>query len=159
MRAYADTSFLVRLLVRDPDNAAADAAHRRIGRPFLIYTPFHHLEVANALRLRTFMASHGALAATKRQAKREEAEAMRRLAGCLATGRFLDTPMPWDAAAERGMRLSEEHSRRVGARGFDILHVAAALQLHAKDFVTCDIRQATLAKAAGLKVTLVHRDK
>lgn len=159
MKAYADTSFLVRLLVRDSDNAAADAAHRRIGRPLLIYTPFHHLEVTNALRLRTFMACHGALPATKRQAKREEAEAMRRLESCFATGRFLDTPMPWDAAVADGTRLSEQHCHRIGARGFDILHVGAALQLHAKHFITCDFRQATLAKAAGLKVTLVHWDK
>jgi len=92
MKAYADTSFLVRLLVRDADNAAADAAHRKIGGPFLIYTPYHNLEVTNALRLRTFMAGHGSGPATKRQAKREEAEALRRLKNCLTTGRFLDPP-------------------------------------------------------------------
>jgi len=159
MKAYADTSFLVRLLVRDADNAAADAAHRKIGGPFLIYTPYHNLEVTNALRLRTFMAGHGSGPATKRQAKREEAEVLRRLKNCLTTGRFLDSTMPWEAATDRAVRLSEDHCHRLGVRGFDILHVAAALEWPGTDFITCDLRRAALAKAAGLKVTLVQRTK
>ena len=35
---------------------------------------------------------------------------------------------------------------------FDLLHVALALTLGATEFLTFDARQATLAKAAGLKV-------
>ena len=157
MKMYADTSFLVRLLVRDADNEAALAAHRRIGRPFLIYTPFHALEVTNALRLRTFAVAD-AVSAIKRQARKDQEEAERRLRACVAKGLFLSTPMPWDAAAERAAELSATFSQRLGARSFDLLHVAAALELRFKEFITADSRQAAVAKAAGLKVVLVRRE-
>lgn len=55
MKAYADTSFLVRLLIHDADNASAVDAHRSLGWPLLIYTPNHRLEVTNELRLHTLM--------------------------------------------------------------------------------------------------------
>lgn len=85
MKIYADTSFLLRLLVRDQDTEDAIAAHRRLGRPNLVFTPFHEVEATNALRIRTFMASHGAGATTKRRALRDEAEALRRLQGAVTT--------------------------------------------------------------------------
>jgi predicted nucleic acid-binding protein len=49
-------------------------------------------------------------------------------------------------------RLSALHSERLGTRILDILHVAAALVNGSRVFITFDIRQAKLAKAAGLKV-------
>jgi len=39
-----------------------------------------------------------------------------------------------------------------GYRAFDVLHVATALTLSARVFLTFDGDQAALAKAAGLKV-------
>ena len=158
MKTYADTSFLLRLLIRDQDTEDAIAAHRRLGRPNLVFTAFHEVEATNALRLRTFMASHGTVAATKRRALRDEAEALRRMQGAIASGRFFATPMPWDAACARAQSLSESHCHRLGVRSFDLLHVAAAVELLAKAFITCDLRQAALAKAAGLKVHVIHRD-
>ena len=157
MKMYADTSFLVRLLVRDADNEAALAAHRRIGRPLLIYTAFHNLEVTNALNLRVFAVA-GATSAMKRHARQDQEEAERRLKACLTKGLFLSMPTPWDAAAERAAELSSTHSQKLGARSFDLFHVAAALELHCKEFITCDLRQAALARAAGLKVILVRRE-
>jgi predicted nucleic acid-binding protein len=157
MKTYADTSFLARLLIHDADNASAVDAHRSLGRPFLIYTPFHRLEVTNALRLRTFMVSNGT-SAIKRRAKIEEQEAERRLKWCLAKGLFQATPMPWESAIERAVELSTSHCHRIGLRSFDLFHVGAAVELQVKHFITCDLRQAALAKAAGLKVTLVKRE-
>lgn len=156
MKMYADTSFLVRLLVRDADNEAAMAAHRRIGRPFLIYTPFHALEVTNALQLRTFAVAN-ATSSIRRQLRKEQEETERRLRACLMKGLFQTTPMPWDAAAERAVELSTAYSQRLGARSFDLFHVGAALELHFKEFITCDLRQAALAKTAGLKVILIQK--
>jgi predicted nucleic acid-binding protein len=49
-------------------------------------------------------------------------------------------------------RLSASHSEKLGTRSLDVLHVAAAVVLGAKEFHTFDTRQAKLAKAAGLKV-------
>jgi len=41
-----------------------------------------------------------------------------------------------------------------GHRGFDILHVAAALILEADEFLTFDANQKRLAELEGLKVPL-----
>jgi predicted nucleic acid-binding protein len=155
MKMYADTSYLVRLLVRDADNEAALAAQRKLGRPFLVFTPFHRLEVTNALRLRSF-AVKGAVSAVRRQVLKEQAEAERRLQACLTRGLFTATPVPWDATVERATDLSVRHSQHLGARSFDLFHIGAALELHFKTFITCDLRQASLAKAAGLKVIWGH---
>jgi predicted nucleic acid-binding protein len=49
--------------------------------------------------------------------------------------------------------LVRRHAATLGTRTLDILHVAAALVAGVRDFVTGDRRQASLAEAAGLKVT------
>jgi hypothetical protein len=53
----------------------------------------------------------------------------------------------------RAESLSRKHSAALGTRSLDVLHVATALELGAVHFVTADVRQAKLAKAAGLRVT------
>jgi predicted nucleic acid-binding protein len=45
----------------------------------------------------------------------------------------------------------------MGTRSLDILHVAFALESKCGHFITCDQRQFGLAKAAGLKATLVSQ--
>jgi hypothetical protein len=47
-------------------------------------------------------------------------------------------------------QLSRRHTAKSGTRTLDILHVAAALVLHAESFYTFDRAQAQLARAAGL---------
>jgi hypothetical protein len=51
---------------------------------------------------------------------------------------------------QKAQELSARHSKVIGCRTLDILHVAAAIVLGAQDFVTFDARQGTLAKLAGL---------
>ena len=47
-------------------------------------------------------------------------------------------------------RLRAEYTPVLGVRSLDILHVAIALSLHAKTFLTFDDRQRALAVQAGL---------
>ena len=54
MKAYADTSFLVKLVTREPGSQEAMAEFRRLGLPRLIFLPLHGLEAANAVRQRAF---------------------------------------------------------------------------------------------------------
>ena len=54
MRAYADTSFLVKLITDEPGSEAAMAEFRRLDFPRLFFLPLHGLEVANAIRHRVF---------------------------------------------------------------------------------------------------------
>jgi hypothetical protein len=51
-------------------------------------------------------------------------------------------------------RISFTYSLTGGHRGFDILHVAAALRLNAKQFLTFDANQKKLAEAEGMKMPL-----
>ena len=56
---------------------------------------------------------------------------------------------------EGALRLSAVYSRRLGTRTLDLLHVAAACLLDAKEFITSDQRQSDLAQREGLKVVLI----
>ncbi|MGH7896322.1 MAG: type II toxin-antitoxin system VapC family toxin [Candidatus Binatia bacterium] len=62
---------------------------------------------------------------------------------------------PYDLADvhARAEILARRHAAALGTRTLDILHVAAAVVTGARDFVTGDRRQASLAEAAELKVT------
>jgi len=48
--------------------------------------------------------------------------------------------------------LCAAHSKTLGTRGIDVLHVAAAIALGTKNFLTFDTHQTSLAVKAGLKV-------
>jgi predicted nucleic acid-binding protein len=53
---------------------------------------------------------------------------------------------------EKAVQLARAHIARLSTRTLDTLHVAAALELGAKDFWTFDDRQAKLATAVGFSV-------
>ncbi len=55
---------------------------------------------------------------------------------------------------DEAKRLSAIHTVSGGHRGFDILHVAAALELGAAEFLTFDGNQKRLAESEGLRVPL-----
>ena len=63
-------------------------------------------------------------------------------------------PFDWADVHARAIRLSEKHTVSNGNRAFDILHVAIALHLGAREFLTFDERQRRLAEAEGLTVPL-----
>ena len=65
---------------------------------------------------------------------------------------LLETPVSWAEVYAEAEALSAAHTKTLGTRGFDVLHVAVAIALGAKDFLTFDIRQKALAVKAGLKV-------
>jgi predicted nucleic acid-binding protein len=51
-------------------------------------------------------------------------------------------------------RLSAAYTQAAGHRSFDILHVAAAIQFDASEFITFDVNQRRLARAEGLEARL-----
>lgn len=69
-----------------------------------------------------------------------------------AQGRLVLAELLWRRTLEQSIRLSREHTPTLGTRTLDVLHVSSALTLGCRRFVTCDERQARLARAAGLKV-------
>ena len=66
--------------------------------------------------------------------------------------RLIRIAIDWDEAWESAKKLSCSYTAETLARTLDILHVAIAKQLQAKEFVTGDKRQAEIAKRAQLNV-------
>ena len=62
---YADSSFLVRLVTREPGSEAVVAQYRRLGRPRLAFASLHEMEVRNGLRLKAFLQMQSNPAAKK----------------------------------------------------------------------------------------------
>ena len=56
------------------------------------------------------------------------------------------------AVEQKAEELSASHAVTLGCRTLEIIHVAAALVIGVRDFVTFDHRQAALAKLNGLAV-------
>jgi predicted nucleic acid-binding protein len=67
---------------------------------------------------------------------------------------FVESSVDMDKAVGTARTLSERHTERLGCRGFDLLHVALALELKCEVFLTADRNQGDLARAEGLKVTV-----
>ncbi len=140
MNAYPDTSFLGSLYLGDAHAPAADRAMHRL-RPTMILTPFHAVELTNAIQLLVFRKLITVAQAVAAQRKFEE--------NLTVLGPFRSLPAD---AFGRAVDLAKRHTARHGARSLDILHVATAVSLGAEAFLTFDIRQRKLARAEGLRV-------
>lgn len=79
-------------------------------------------------------------------------EALAALDDDFETGRYLQANLLWRATFVRAATLSREYTPSIGCRSLDVLHVASALELEIDKFMTFDIRQQQLARAAGLRV-------
>lgn len=154
MRTYADTSFIVKLLMTEPGSTEAMGEFRRRDFPRLFFLPLHSLEVTNALRLRAFHLRHSAGREQRTAIARERDAALSRIERWLERGWLIEAAADCDNALLRARTLSERHTDRLGCRGFDLLHVALAQELECKAFLTADHVQGALAGAEGLEVTL-----
>lgn len=140
--AYADSSFLVSLYRADAFHDTASAFMARAALS-LAFTPLHRIEVRNALRHAT---ASGDMKAAERTL------AFRQIEEDLRDGLLIHTPVNWTDAFRRADELSEKLAATEGQRAMDLLHVAVAIEVGAKTFLSFDQRRRRLAKAAGLKV-------
>ncbi len=70
----------------------------------------------------------------------------------LVSGAVSTIPGPWPQVHLAAERLSELYTDANGHRSMDILHVATAIELGVKEFLTFDGNQKKLAEAEGLIV-------
>ena len=70
----------------------------------------------------------------------------------LDTGALVICPAEWAEVHQIAERPSNTYTKAEGYRAFDVLHVATALHLSAREFLSFDDRQRKLAKAEGLTV-------
>jgi len=140
-RTYADPSALLKLYIHEPASAAKSAWRSRT-KGALPVTPHGRLEIVNGICLAGFRKIISAEALSDAIASFDED---------LAEGRYVDADILWRATLRRARELSRAHTPALGCRTLDVLHVATAIELGLRYFVTFDSRQGQLAKAAGLK--------
>jgi len=139
---YADTGLLCSLYAPDEKTIDASRLIQKV-RPPLPFTWLHQVEFRNALRLRVF----------RNQLTVNERESiLQRFFEDFASGLFVQkNPETTDLLLE-AERLGASHTEILGCRSLDLMHVAMALVLGAKNFAGFDQRQNQLAQAVGLTV-------
>ena len=83
------------------------------------------------------------------------AEALGDLDADFAQGRLHQVDLLWRAALNQAAELSRRHTPTLGTRTLDVLHVACALELKLRRFLSLDERQQQLAAAVGLRLVRV----
>ena len=69
-------------------------------------------------------------------------------------GRYVVADLLWRATLNTAADLSRQFTRKLGCRSLDILHVAGALELKCRSFLTFDVRQQQLARGVRLKLII-----
>jgi predicted nucleic acid-binding protein len=134
---------MVALYLQQQCSIVATAFMQRHGEP-LAFTPWHRLEVRNAIRLAVF---HKLIdsSQSKTQLKQMDADLHDETL-------LVHTPVDWVAVLREAEKLGVAHAEDFGCRSADLFHVAAAVELGFDLFLTFDERQRKVAKAVGLAV-------
>lgn len=141
----ADTSFLLSLFGTDVNTEAAVKIVGPLTCPITLCS-LNELELLNASFMAEFQGFKEAGSADLIARGLEEDK---------KSGRFVSPSFSPSKAIARATELSRRYTLSEGHRTYDVLLVAAALEIKATDFLTFDSRQAKLAKAEGLRV---HQD-
>ncbi len=148
MRAYPDTSFLCGFYLKQSNSAAA-AAHAAGMKEPLHITELLRYEFRQSLRFQVWRRASN----PREGVAQADAEiALTQLDADVANGVAVLCPGDLMEILRRADDLSKRHTVKEGFRSFDILHVATALHLGAKEFLTFEERQRKLARAEGLAV-------
>jgi len=150
MRCYPDTSFLCAIYRERAGSEAASAYVARLEGP-LIITSLLQFEFEQGVRFEVFRNNRDR---SKGYGEGEGTAMLVDFESDLRHGVIQIVPFDWSDVYARAARLSEKHTASNGNRAFDILHVATALHLGAREFLTFDERQRRLAEAEGLTVPL-----
>ncbi len=150
MNDYADTSFLC-AVYRVQDNSEAAWAYReRLTEPLCVSTLLV-FEFRQAIRLQVWLHSQDK---KKGYSQTEADQMLGDWESDIAAGHVTIVPTDADVVLRMAEHLSDKHTALTGNRTLDILHIATAKHLSAKNFLSFDARQKKLAKAAGLKTPL-----
>lgn len=138
----ADTSFLFSLYGNDAHTATAKSWTARQKAPVTI-SALGRYELGNALRFAVFRKVISLADATASLAAFESD---------IKTGHLEIVPCDFGRVIAEAERLSALHTLAGGHRSFDILHVAAARVMKAKQFLSFDANQRKLAVISGLEI-------
>jgi predicted nucleic acid-binding protein len=135
-----DTSFLFSLYVHNENTERATRLIRRQSKTLQV-TPFLDYEFYNALHAAEF---------TEALRKGSSQAALNRYRNDFSEGVLELSALELDACFEIAKELTRKYTASFGYRAFDVLHVAAALQMKAEMFLTFDRSQQRLALSEGL---------
>jgi predicted nucleic acid-binding protein len=142
---YVDPSGLARLYIHQAGSREMSAWRGRISGTLAV-THHGRVEIINAICRAAFVGHLSEKAAS---------EALADFVADFAEGRLRQAEILWRAALNRAAALAQSHTPRLGTRSLDVLHVACALELKSRHFLTFDERQQKLASAVGLKTILL----
>ena len=147
---YPDSSFLCALYVQQVHSPQAIAYLQKQNAPIPL-TSFVVFEFLQSIRLQEYLlgqdhrkgfpSSTGQLAVNRFEEHRR-------------AGLYIEQEYDWPDVLEITARLSVAHTARIGCRALDMLRVATALHLGAREFLTFDANQRKLAEAEGLPAPL-----
>ena len=138
---YVDPSALSRLYLHQAGSREM-AEWRAKVKGSLAVTHHGRTEIVNAICRAAFLGQLDEAALS---------EALADLSADFHAGHLCQADILWRAALNRAAELSRNHTPRLGTRSLDVLHVACALELKFRYFLTFDSRQQQLAAAVGLK--------
>ena len=139
---YVDPSALARLYIHQAGSREM-AAWRASVPGSLAVTHHGRVEIVNAICRAAFL---------EQLAPAALAEALADFNTDFTSSQLRQPEILWRAALNRAAELSPRHTPKLGTRSLDVLHVACALELKLRLFLTFDERQQRLAAAAGLKL-------
>lgn len=148
MIAFPDTSFLCALYVRQ-DNSRAAAANFQAMPGALNVSSLILYEFRQSVRFQVWLHSRDR---TKGYPRAMAETALGNLQANMDAGAVVTVSADWPHVHRLAETLSKRHTISGGHRAFDVLHVATALHLGAREFLTFDTNQRKLAAAAKLKV-------
>jgi predicted nucleic acid-binding protein len=148
MIAFPDTSFLC-AIYRRQDNSPAAAAYWQTLPEALSVSGLLLYEFRQSLRFQVWL--HGR-DKTKGQPPADCERALTDLQTDLDSGAVVVVPSNWPEVHRLAETLSKRHTMKGGHRSLDVLHVATALHLGAREFLTFDANQRRLATAEKLTV-------
>jgi predicted nucleic acid-binding protein len=139
---YADSSFLVSLYIADGNTTSANKFIHENPQSICL-TNFSKSEVHHAIRMLVFRGNipHDVMTRGLLYFEHDQQE-----------GLYTSIPFNAEDLFQKAAQLSNRHALEFGVRYLDMLHIASALLINAKRFLTFDARQGKLAKAVGLEV-------
>lgn len=139
---YFDTGVLLKLYTVERESGRVIAFVRRRGTAMPV-SDLHLTEMISAFRLKEFR---------KECTPDQATAAIACVQDDLRAGVLRPVTFDWPSTWLRCQVLAQTEAGRWGTRTLDVLHVACAMALHARLFVTSDQRQMALAKVCGLEV-------
>ena len=148
MRAFPDTSFLCAMYVRQDNSPTAAVQFKAMLEPLHVSGLLLY-EFRQSVRFQVWLHTRDK---TKSYPQTIADAALAKLQTNLDAGALVLVAAEWPDVHQIAERLSKAYTKTEGYRAFDVLHVATALHLGAREFLSFDDRQRKLAKAEGLKV-------